>query len=267
MGLRIARPLLLNSWINASRTKMKVERTVGHPPNFWDDVHAWLDRHAPGKTLVDVGGMYGGAWGSFDAEERGARATTALDVTPPTDACLAEQERRGTHTRFVTGDLHDVDALSEVGVHDIVLCSGVIYHSPNPCLTLERLRDITGEYLLLGSEVLQEVPGIPQACVFYPALSEAQRLAFAAPVFGIADGLSTPFDPDLDYSNWWWGLSRSALRAMLIATGWDVLELKTYQSAPGYRALFCARPNRTVATITTPASATRTRPERIGTSL
>jgi hypothetical protein len=156
----------------------------------------------------------------------------------------------------VTGDLHDIDVLRHVGVHDIVLCSGVLYHCPNPCLTLERLRSITGSYLLLGTLALQEVPGIPQACVFYPALADPQRQAFAAAVYGAADGLTTPFDASLEYGNFWWGISRSALRAMLKATGWEVLEQKAYQSNLGYHVFIIARPDGSAAPIATPARRT-----------
>jgi hypothetical protein len=46
----------------------------------------------------------------------------------------------------------------------------------------------------------------------------------------------------LDYANWWWGITRSALRGMLKATGWQILDLKTYHGALGYRALVIAQP-------------------------
>jgi 2-polyprenyl-3-methyl-5-hydroxy-6-metoxy-1,4-benzoquinol methylase len=258
MALRMARPVLLNSWINWTRAKAKVARVLGHSDTFWEDVRQWLDEHAAGRSFVDIGTMWGDVWGAFDAEERGASPVTALDVTPPTDACLAEQEQRGTHTRFVTGDLHDVDVLEQVGVHDIVLCSGVLYHCPNPCLTLERLRRITNVsgYLLLGTKALQEVPGIPQACVFYPALTDQQRLAFGAAISGLAEGLHTRFDAALDYNNFWWGISRSALRAILEATGWEVVEQKSYRAALGYHVLIIARPDPAAASVAVPGSRT-----------
>jgi hypothetical protein len=252
MGLRFARPVLLNSWVNASRVRRKVALRRGRHGDFWTDVHAWMDENARGRSFVDIGTMWGSQWGAFDAEDRGASRVSALDVTPPTEACLAEQERRGTHVRFVTGDLHDTDVLRELGAHDVVLCSGVLYHSPNPCLTLERLRSITGQYLLLATQATQEVPGIPNACIFYPGLTDEQRLAFAAPIGGVADGLTTPFDAALDYSNWWWGISRSALHGMLESVGWEVLERKAYHSPPGYLAFVVARPSPTTSAISTP---------------
>jgi hypothetical protein len=121
--------------------------------------------------------------------------------------------------RFVHGDLHDPAVVDEVGVHDVVWCSGLLYHAPHPLLTLQRLRDLTGEILLLATESLPEVPGLPGACVFYPG---AEPAPVAAP--GRA-GLATPFDPARTYENWWWGITPSALRGMLDATGFAVVEL------------------------------------------
>jgi len=242
MALRFARPLALNTLVNAIRIRDKLARMRGNGGHYWEPVPGWLDRYAPGKSFLDIGTMWGEQWAAFDAAQRGASPVSALDVTAPTPACLAEQERRGTDVRFVTGDLHDVHALDELGVHDIVICSGILYHTPNPCLTLERLRRVTGELLILGTNASQEIPGVPNACIFYPGLAESQRLALADPIAGVADGLTTPFDPSLDYSNWWWGFSPSALLSMFAASGWDVVEERRMLAPPGYHVWVVARP-------------------------
>jgi len=119
----------------------------------------------------------------------------------------------------VHGDVHDPAVVGEVGAHDVVWCSGLLYHAPNPLLTLERLHALTGETLLLATESLPEVPGLRGACVFYPG---AERARFAAPG---RVGLEFPFDPRRGYENWWWGITPSALRGMLAATGFEVTEL------------------------------------------
>ena len=243
MRLQIGRPVVLNQWINWSRVHTKATRVQGRESHYWDSIPPWLDRYARGRSFVDIGTMWGEQWGAFDAAEHGASPVTALDVTPPTAACLVEQQRRGNpDVRFVTGDLHDPATLRELGTHDVVLCSGILYHSPNPLLTLECLRSITREHLILGTRTIQEVPGLPHTCVFYPNLHEPERLAFAAPIDGTADGLTTPFDPALGYSNYWWGISRSALHSMLGAVGWEVVEQVDRPAAPGYHTWVVARP-------------------------
>jgi hypothetical protein len=176
---------------------------------------------------------------AFLAEASGASAVTGLDLMPATPAFATEHERRGSRVRFVQGDLHDPGVIAQVGRHDVVWCSGVIYHAPSPLLTLERLRSITGQTLILASETIPELPGLRQACVFLPGLGDADRRAHASARPGTrALGVSEPFDPAQSYGAWWWGISASALRAMLAASGFELLE----QHGDGLHATILARP-------------------------
>lgn len=182
---------------------------------------------------------------SFLAEEAGATAVTAVDVMPPTEAYREEHRRRGSGVRFVHGDIHDPDVVAAVGPHDVVWCSGVLYHAPNPVLTLERLRALTDRLLILATETIPEVPGLSQACVFLPGLSAPdRRLHRLARPHGTALGIHTPFRPDQGYGNWWWGLSRSAVRGMLFAAGF---ELREEHGGP-LHATFLAAPARHTGT-------------------
>jgi hypothetical protein len=128
--------------------------------------------------------------------------------------------------RFVHGDIHDASAAAELGRHEVVWCSGLIYHAPNPLLTLERLREVTGELLIISSETIPEVPGLRQACVFFPALSAAERAAYASARPTHQVGLTTEFEPARGYENWYWGLSASALEAMLRASGFETVSVQ-----------------------------------------
>jgi len=177
-------------------------------------------RFAPGRSFADVGCMWGvdGAI-AFLAEECGAARVTGVDVMAPTEAFEREHARRGSAVRFVRGDLHAPETVAEVGVHDVVWCSGVLYHAPSPLLTLERLRQLCGEWLLLGTETVREWPWSPGRAAFHPARRRLARRRGAARV-----GLDTPFDPAAGYANWWWGLSPSAVRAMVQASGFAVQE-------------------------------------------
>jgi SAM-dependent methyltransferase len=183
-------------------------------------------RYAPGRTFADIGCMWNVHGGiAFLAEESGASGVTGLDIMAPTAEYEAQHARRSSNVRFVRGDLHDDHVISAVGPHDVVWCSGVLYHSPNPLQLLQRLRSITRETLLLASETIPEVPALPQACVFFPGLAAADRRVHARARPGrVALGVSTPFDPDQSYGAWWWGLSASAVRGMLRATGFELVE-------------------------------------------
>jgi Methyltransferase domain len=168
--------------------------------------------HAAGRSFADIGCIWSvdGAI-AFAAEVAGATTVTGLDVMAPTPAYEAEHARRRSRVRFVQGDVHDPAALREVGVHDVVWCSGVIYHAPHPLLTLERLRSITGTTLLLATEVVPEIRRHPNACVF-------------APRPGLHPAHTEAFDPEKGYGNWFWGITPSALRAMLDATGFAIAQ-------------------------------------------
>lgn len=151
---------------------------------------------------------------AFAAEAAGAGPVTAVDCMAPTPEFEAHHARRSSAVRFVQGDVNDAALLDEIGVHDLVWCAGVVYHSPDPALTIRHLCRITGDQLFLASKTIPEVPGLPQACVFYPSLNEWQRKSYAR-VFSRSMGLATPFDSSNFYGNWWWGISPSALRAMV----------------------------------------------------
>ena len=171
-----------------------------------------IARHARGRTFLDVGCMWSvdGAL-CFAAEEAGATAVTGVDVMGRTPRFEAERDRRGSAVRFVQGDLHDPALVAAVGPHDVVWCSGVIYHAPHPMLTLERLRRLTTHTLLLATETIPEVRGRPRAAVF-------------APEPGSHPAQTEPFDPAAGYGNWWWGLTPSAVLAMVEAAGFEVHE-------------------------------------------
>ena len=177
-------------------------RSRGAPPR-----EELVARHVAGRTFLDVGAMWSvhGAI-AFAAERHGATAVTALDVMAPTPQF--EAARAGSMVRFVQGDVHDPATIAEVGSHDVVWCSGVLYHAPDPVLTLRRLRELTGDVLLLATETIR---GRGRSAVF-------------APDPGTHPAHTEPFDPERGYVSWWWGLTAGAVLAMVEATGFRVLE-------------------------------------------
>jgi len=147
----------------------------------------------------------------FVAEDAGASAVTGVDVMAPSQRFVDEQQRRGSKVRFVEGDLHEPATADAIGTHDVVWCSGVLYHAPHPLLTLQRLRGLTGETLLLATETIPETPGRPNTCVVAPGPANHPN---ARP----------PRGPDEGYGPWYWGITPSALRTMLSLAGFAVVE-------------------------------------------
>lgn len=182
-----------------------------------------MRRHAAGRSFLDVGCMWKvNGRIAFVAEEAGAAPVTGIDVMEPTPEFGTEHARRGSGVRFVHGDLHDPATVAEAGRHDVVWCSGVLYHAPNPVLTLERLRELTGELLILQTMTIPELPAVSQGVVFYPGVPNPGLYARWGEQ--AARGLRTPEPGEDPYAPWWWGISQSALEAMLRAARFEPYE-------------------------------------------
>ena len=171
-----------------------------------------IAQHVAGRSFVDVGCMWSvhGAL-CFAAEDAGAASVTGVDVMGPSERFSAEVARRDSGVRFVQGDIHEPGTIAQVGRHDVVWCSGVLYHAPHPLLTLERLRELTMSTLLLATETISETPGRRDTCVIAPTPVEHPN---AEP----ADRAGAGYGP------WYWGISPSALRTMLKLSGFAVVE-------------------------------------------
>lgn len=215
---------LARAWIAAARVRRRVARLGGRGPVPAPAREALIHAYAPGRSWLDVGCMWGVEGGlAFLAEAAGARSVTGVDVMEATPGFEAERTRRASRVRFVRGDLHDPATLAAAGEHEVVWCSGVLYHAPHPLLTLERLRSVCTGRLILSTEALPELPGVPGACVFYPALAGARsRRPYLGAPGGRAVGITEPFHAAAGYGNWFWGITPSALRGMLAATGFAI---------------------------------------------
>ena len=207
-------------------------RTGASRPDPRDLPLRLIDRHAPGHTFFDVGCMWkihGGY--AFRAADAGAVRVVGVDVMAATPEFLARNAARARPIEFVQADVNDPALPARVGRADVVFCGGVLYHVPNPVLTLERLRALATGTLILSSMTIPE-RDLPQAAVYVPFLPDAGRRTLAARVAGPSKiGLDTPFDGAVDYSNWFWLLTPSAIAAMLRTAGFAVLESHVFRHA------------------------------------
>jgi hypothetical protein len=237
--------LLTEAWIAAGRLRRKLGKPTVE--EWVAGKQRWISEHAPGRSFADIGGLLIDGATSFEAEAAGASAVTLFDVGDCEYApgYEAEHRRRGSKVRYVQGDLHDPVALDQIGPHDLVWCTGVLYHSPHPLHQLMQLREITRELLFLGTHTIPEVPGVPQACLFYPHQSAATRRTLAR-AHHRADGylgVGPPIDerPMFGYANFWWGITPSALRAMLATARFEVVEERRIHPSP-WQTELVARP-------------------------
>lgn len=192
----------------ATRARLRLRPgTAGLPP--YREVFGPL---VEGRSFADVGAMWSvhGRY-SFEAEEEGAKEVTAVDAMEATPEFEAERSRRDSQVRFVRGDVNDPDLAVEVGPHDVVWSSGVLYHVPSPALTLERLAAMCRDTLVVQSRT---IPGRGSRAVFFPGMAAAERAPYGR-LFPGATGVDSPFDPDAGYANWFWGLTPAALTALV----------------------------------------------------
>jgi tRNA (mo5U34)-methyltransferase len=156
-----------------------------------------------GKTVLDIGAWDG--FFSFEAERRGAKRVLAVDSfcwTGPgwgkKAGFLLAREALGSRVEDLEAEVLDLSA-AKVGVFDLVLFLGVLYHMKHPLLALERVAEVTVGQLILETEV--DLIGLSRpAAAFYPG-DELNR----------------------DPTNWW-APNPAALAGMLRAVGFARVE-------------------------------------------
>ncbi len=200
-------------------------------PSYQDRLRMLIERYVPGHSFADVGCMWNvdGAY-AFHALDKGAVQVTGIDLMAPSERFQAENARRGSRVTFVQGDINDPKLPERLGRVDVVFCSGVLYHMPNPVRTLEQLRAMCRRTLILGSATIPE-QAIPQLAVYYPFLDTRFHRRLVRRIDHARAGLDTAFRRDWVYANWFWGLTPSCVQAMLRTVGFEVQEVHTWRRA------------------------------------
>jgi tRNA (mo5U34)-methyltransferase len=104
-----------------------------------------------GKRVLDIGAWDG--WFSFEMEKRGA-AVVAVDAVR-NEKLLQARELLGSKIQYHVADVCDLRP-SDLGVFDIVLFLGVLYHLKHPMLALERVCAMSTDLVCVESVVLND---------------------------------------------------------------------------------------------------------------
>lgn len=164
-----------------------------------------------GLTVLDVGAWDG--FYSFEAERRGAVRVLATDHFCWSGAGWGTKQgfelaRRVLNSRVEDRDIDVLDLSPEsVGVFDVVLFTGVLYHMRHPLLALERVASVTGRWLILET-ALDMLWSRRPALAFYPK-----------------------DDLNRDWTNWF-APNLAALEAMLRTVGFQTIKLISNYSLP-----------------------------------
>lgn len=116
-----------------------------------------------GLSVLDIG-CWDGLF-SFEAEARDAGIVTGVDNWGPCYS-MTRNPRSAQYARAVLKSrvqFEKADLFELHQPHDVVLCFGVLYHVENPLGALRKLEQLTNEYCLLETAVLnqKQVPHDP----------------------------------------------------------------------------------------------------------
>lgn len=164
---------------------------AGAPTQETDPRDVFLAKVVGGRSFAEVGGLWGTVNERISVAHRlGAGSLTMIDAAPAGDLgwTAFEERMRKFGVPVVTCTSSDVIRLAEAPdppLFDVVHCSGVLYHVPEPLRLLLALKRLTREHLVLTSVVARsEYPHaagllrVPEAaCLFLPALEGAEKEA------------------------------------------------------------------------------------------
>jgi tRNA (mo5U34)-methyltransferase len=177
-----------------------------------------------GRSVLDIGAWDG--FFSFEAERRGARRVLATDSFCWDGGGWGSKANFDLARRALRSHVEDkwiqvLDLSPEaVGVFDVVLFLGVLYHMKHPLLALERVASVTSDHLIMTTQV--------------------DLLAIKRPAMAFYPGTELNDDP----TNWV-GLNPAALFAMLELAGFKRVEIlsKSFPDDVPLETLETPRPN------------------------
>jgi hypothetical protein len=234
-----------------------------------DPIHRWITAVAPGRSFVDIGGI--GEWSERERISQsvaaGATRSAVADILPAdSDYWRHFHERmakrgipRSAYDSHAGVDITRPDLAGRLPAFDVVHCTGILYHCPDPVAALHNLRSLTGRWLIVNTVVcpdrVENAAGaiaLPAgAALFLPGLSEAERGVLRlhyqtkfgwSPDYGLdyvaprprpraPEAVMPHVAPDgsLSCMAWWWLFSIPAFRSLLQLLGFDIRDEWTWE--------------------------------------
>ena len=209
---------------------------------------SWIKDNARGKSFVDIGGL----WGTVNetvthAAEGGARRLMMADIQPK-DSKLWQDFRDHCKARSVIAveesivDLTQPATPAMLGKFDMVHCSGIIYHVPDPFGLVVNLRKVASKNLILTSMYIPDQISNSKGtldltggqAIFIPALSGTAKTIAAQHFDDLqikVGGINIPekyalvgTNFTIDTGPWWWLFTPTFLRSILQLCRFEVIE-------------------------------------------
>lgn len=238
-----------------------------------DPIHRWIAEVVPGRSFVDIGAI-----GEWSARERagqaiaaGAASTAVADIQPAESAYWRVfHERmdglgfpRDAYTSHAGVDVGQPDLAARLPASDVVHCTGVLYHCPDPIAAMRNLCGLAGRWLIVNTVVcparVVNAAGslsLPDgAALLVPGLSETERavlrlhyqskfgwdLDSVSPRPDAADPVFTyvTADGQLNWIPYWWLFTVPAFRGLLRLFRFEIRDEWTWEAHA--HAMLCER--------------------------
>lgn len=220
----------------------------------------FIARVVAGRSFADVGGLWGVVNEKVSVAARhNASSLAMIDISRPESELWMQFRARlddagVQNCALIAGDICAFAARA-TQKYDVLHCSGVLYHHPNPLHLLASLRQVTAAYLILTSAIVRETVvneigsvHLPASgAIFVPALSSQEReilWKFWREEAGVqaCDGISVPakWNPS-DLGPWWWLFTSRVMLAMAESVGFRVLESGPIWNGNAHTALLEVR--------------------------
>ena len=190
-----------------TKTASVMGEPVDHPRETWEAIQQCLPADLTGKSLLDVG--CNGGFYCVEAKRRGAQRVLGVDgQRQHVRQALFVRKVLGLDLEFRRFSVYDLDPAT-VGVFDITLALGLVYHLKHLVLALERLYDVTRELLIVETAIIPPEQTPP---TFVQSLGEIRQTLH--PLFYAEN----PPEAKEQVYNWFLP-SPDALRALLMNAG------------------------------------------------
>lgn len=115
----------------------------------------------PQTTVIDIGCHEG--YFSTAVANMGAADVLGVDIRARSleKAALVSDAYGLTNTRFIQGNSEDLNP-TDHGVFDMCLCLGLVYHLENPLRTIRNLAEMTTDFLVLDSQIVEDITGVAE---------------------------------------------------------------------------------------------------------
>jgi SAM-dependent methyltransferase len=147
---------------------------------------------------------------------------------------VAEGQRRCPQVTFRTANAEDLTT-AEIGIFDLVICFGLLYHLENPFRAIRNLHSLTQKVLIVESmcspdsqptmdlldEYVTENQGLNYVA-FYPSESCLVKMLYRAG-FPFVYGLVKPLEHELFHESIWQKKRRTILVASKVQLAWGEL--------------------------------------------